>query len=95
MEPFRPLIADSIAVSAFNRGELTEGHFAQTTLGATLTDHGRKAFFASYARRMDTEVTHPIFQYRLSYRRMIMLHARLIAAWLTNEIPTLHFLTTR
>lgn len=27
MEPFRPLIADSVAVAAFNRGELTEGHF--------------------------------------------------------------------
>jgi hypothetical protein len=28
-------------------------------------------------------------------RRMLMLHARLVAAWLTGEIPTLTFLTTR
>lgn len=95
VEPFRPLIADSVAVSAFNRGELTEGHFLDTASGCALTDAGRKAFFSAYGRRMDTEVTHPVFEYRLSYRRMLMLHARLIAAWLLGEVPTLAFLTTR
>lgn len=95
MEPFRPLIADSVAVSAFNRGELVEGHFLDTAAGCALTDSGRKGFFSAYGRRMDTEVTHPVFEYRLSYRRMLMLHARLIAAWLLGEAPTLAFLTTR
>lgn len=95
VEPFRPLIADSVAISAFNRGELSEGHFLDTASGCALTDAGRKAFFAAYGRRMDTEVTHPVFAYRLSYRRMLMLHARLIAAWLLGEVPTLAFLTTR
>jgi CRISPR-associated protein Cas1 len=95
VEPFRPLIADSVAVSAFNRGELCEGHFLSTASGCALTDSGRKAFFDAYGRRMDTEVTHPVFEYRLSYRRMLMLHARLIAAWLLGEVPTLAFLTTR
>lgn len=95
LEPFRPIIADSVAVSAFNRGELTEGHFLSTASGCALTDAGRKGFFAAYGRRMDTEVTHPVFEYRLSYRRMLMLHARLIAAWLLGEVPSLAFLTTR
>lgn len=95
MEPFRPLIADSVAISAFNRGELTEGHFLDTAAGCALTDAGRKAFFSAYGRRMDTEVSHPVFDYRLSYRRMLMLHARLVAAWLLGEVPTLAFLTTR
>jgi CRISPR-associated protein Cas1 len=95
MEPFRPLIADSIAVSAFNRSELVEGHFLRTAAGCAMTDSGRKGFFSAYGRRMETEVTHPVFEYRLSYRRMLMLHARLIAAWLLGEVPTLAFLTTR
>lgn len=95
MEPFRPLIADSVAISSFNRGELTEGHFLRTSAGCALTDAGRKAFFNAYGRRMDTEVTHPVFEYRLSYRRMIVLHARMIAAWLMGEVPSLAFLTTR
>jgi len=95
MEPFRPLIADSVAISAFNRGELTEGHFLRSAEGCMLTDEGRRAFFNAYGRRMDTEVTHPVFEYRLSYRRMLVLHARMIAAWFIGDVPSLSFLTTR
>ncbi len=95
MEPFRPLIADSVAITCFNRGELTEGHFLRTASGCSLTDSGRRGFFNALGRRMATEVTHPVFEYRLSYRRMIVLHARMIAAWLIGDIPSLAFLTTR
>jgi len=95
MEPFRPLVADSMTISAFNRGELREGHFQRTAAGCLFTDAGRKAFFGMYGRRMSEEVTHPVFGYKLSYRRMLVLHARMIAAWINGEIPTLSFLTTR
>ncbi len=95
LEPFRPLIADSMTISAFNRGELREGHFQRTAAGCLFTDPGRKAFFGMYGRRMSDEITHPVFGYKLSYRRMLILHARMIAAWINGEIPTLSFLTTR
>lgn len=95
MEPFRPLIGDSVAVAAFNRGELADGHFLRTASGCMFTEAGRRAFFSAWGRRMDTEITHPIFKYRLSYRRMLVLHARMIAAWLLGEVPSLAFLTTR
>lgn len=95
MEPFRPLIADSVAVSLLNRGEVGPGHFLDTAAGCALTDPGRRAFFDAWGRRLATEVTHPVFDYRLSYRRMLMLHARLVAAWLLDEVPTPAFLTTR
>ncbi|HRR42472.1 MAG TPA: CRISPR-associated endonuclease Cas1, partial [Syntrophales bacterium] len=58
MEPFRPLIADSVAITCFNRGELTEGHFLRTASGCSLTDAGRRSFFNVLGRRMDTDVTH-------------------------------------
>jgi CRISPR-associated protein Cas1 len=95
MEPFRPLIADSLTIAAFNRGELREGHFRRTAAGCLLTDDGRKAFFGIYGRRMSEEIKHPVFGYKLSYRRMLILHARMIAAWINGEIPNLSFLTTR
>lgn len=95
MEPFRPLIADSVVLSLFNRGELRPGHFLDTAAGCALTDPGRRAFFNAWGRRMATEVSHPVFEYRLAYRRMLMLHARLMAAWMNDEAPTLAFLTTR
>ncbi len=95
MEPFRPLIADSLTITAFQKGELKPGHFTQTAAGCLFSDAGRKAFFTAYGRRMSDEITHPVFGYKLSYRRMLILHARMIAAWLNNEVPTLAFLTTR
>lgn len=90
-----PLISESIVISAFNRSELKPGHFLRTAAGCAFTDVGRKAFFSVYGYRMADEVTHPVFGYKLSYRRMIVLHARMIAAWLLGEIPMLAFLTTR
>ncbi len=95
MEPFRPLIGDSVAISCFNRGELTEKHFQRTDSGCLFTDAGRRSFFNALGRRMDTEITHPVFEYRLSYRRMIVLHARMIASWIMDDVPSLTFLTTR
>ena len=95
MEPFRPLVADSVTITCFNRGDLGEGHFLRTAAGCVLTDAGRRGFFNALGKRMDTEVTHPVFEYRLSYRRMIVLHARMIAAWLMGDVPSLAFLTTR
>lgn len=95
MEPFRPLIADSLTISAFNRGELRAGHFTRTAAGCLFTDAGRKSFFSIYGRRMSDEITHPVFGYKLSYRRMLILHARMIAAWVNGEVPALSFLTTR
>lgn len=95
MEPFRPLIADSAVLALFNRGEAKEGHFLRTAAGCAFTDSGRGAFFGAYGRRMDDIVRHHAFEYRLSYRRMLTLHARMIAAWLIGEVPTLAFLTTR
>jgi CRISPR-associated protein Cas1 len=95
MEPFRPLIADSLAITAFNRAELRPGHFQKTAAGCLFSEHGRKAFFEAYGRRMSDEITHPTFGYKLSYRRMLILHARMIAAWINGEIATLSFLMTR
>jgi CRISPR-associated protein Cas1 len=95
MEPFRPLVADSLVITAFNKGELVSGYFQDTAMGCRLTDHGRRAFFKAYTRRMETRITHPEFGYKLTYRRMLILHARMIAAWFAGEFTNLSFITTR
>lgn len=48
MEPFRPLIADSLTITAFQKGELKPGHFTQTAAGCLFSDAGRKAFFTAF-----------------------------------------------
>ena len=37
---------------------------------------------------MDTLVTHPLFEYRVSYRRLLEIQARLLARVIEGEIAT-------
>lgn len=86
MEPFRPLIADSTVLTAINNGEVQARDFFQSAGGCTLRDSGRKRFLATFERRMTQEVTHPIFKYRISYRRLLEVQARLLGRHLAGEI---------
>jgi CRISP-associated protein Cas1 len=36
---------------------------------------------------MEIEVRHPVFGYRVSYRRLLELQARLLAAHVLDEVP--------
>ena len=95
MEPFRPLIADSAVLSAINTRMVTPGDFVQAGDSVALTPSGRKAFFRAYEQRMDTLVTHPIFGYRVNYRRMLEIQARLLARVLTGELTDYPVFVTR
>ncbi len=95
MEPFRPLIADSAVLTAINTRMITSRHFVQAGQAVSLTPDGRKAFFRAYEQRMDTLVTHPIFGYRVSYRRVLEIQARLLARVLTGELSNYSAFTTR
>lgn len=95
MEEFRPLIADSVAISLFNRGEVGESDFIRSANGTALTESGRRAFWESYFRRMDTEVSHPEFGYKMSYRRMLEVQVRQLWRYLRGEAVGYHGFTTR
>jgi len=86
MEEFRPLIADSTAVTLFNKKELTRKDFIITDAGVTMTYVGKHKVLAGYERRIETEVAHPIFGYSLSYRRVLEVQARLLSRVLFEEI---------
>ncbi len=95
MEPFRPLIADSAVLSAINTRMVTPRDFVQAGGGVALTANGRKGFFRAYELRMDTLVTHPLFEYRVSYRRLLEIQARLLARVLEGEIAEYAVFVTR
>lgn len=95
MEPFRPLIVDSAVLSAINTGMLTANHFIHAGQSVALTPDGRKAFFRAYEARMDTMVTHPLFDYRVSYRRLLEIQTRLLARVLDGEIADYPVFVTR
>jgi CRISPR-associated endonuclease Cas1/CRISPR-associated protein Cas4 len=88
MEPFRPIIADSVVLSAVNTGEVGPGDFVVAATGTALTPAGRRRFVDAFERRLSQETTHPLFGYRLSLRRLILVQARLLSRFLLGELPT-------
>jgi CRISPR-associated protein Cas1 len=86
MEEFRPLIADSTAITLFNKKELTDKDFIKTGIGISLTPKAKKKVIAGYERQMEVEITHPIFGYTVSYRRVLEVQARLLSRVLFGEI---------
>lgn len=94
-EEFRPLIADSVVLTALNNGELAWSDFRISPVGVMLTQQGRRTLIAAYERRMAHELTHPVFGYKISYRRCLDVQARLFAAALVGEISEYTGLVTR
>lgn len=95
MEPFRPLIVESAVLQALNTGMVADRHFVSAGKAVALKPEGRKAFYQAYEARMDTLVTHPLFDYRLSYRRMLEVQARLLAKYVEGSIPEYPVFVTR
>lgn len=95
MEEFRALVADSVVIGLVNNGEIRPQDFIQRLSGCALTDSGRKRVIEAFERRLNTTITHPIFGYTVSYRRIFEIQARLLARFLTGEIPVYPSFITR
>lgn len=87
LEEFRPLIADSAVLSAVNSCVVSLTDFRRHSLGVALTPEGRRSFLKVFERRLCEEITHPVFGYRISYRRVLEVQVRLLARYLRGEIP--------
>ncbi|MEQ8716399.1 MAG: CRISPR-associated endonuclease Cas1 [Acidimicrobiales bacterium] len=94
-EEFRSLVADSVVLQVINNGEVGESDFVVRAGGVGLTSGGRKAVLAAYERRLDHEIRHPVFGYRITYRRVFEVQARLLAAHLLGEVPEYVTFVTR
>ncbi len=95
MEEFRPLVVDSVVISLINRGEISRADFVETARGTMLKDSGRRQFWRAWARRLDTEVTHPAFGYRMSYRRMMEVQMRQLWRFCRGDVQFFHGFVTR
>jgi len=95
MEEFRPLVAESAVLNCINNRIVTEKDFVRAGNAINLSPAGRKRFFQVYEQRMSSIITHPIFDYKVSYRRALELQARLLGKTLTGEIAQYTPLLTR
>jgi CRISPR-associated endonuclease Cas1/CRISPR-associated protein Cas4 len=95
MEPFRPLLADSVVIMAINNGEIGADDFVRAAGAVNLNEKGRRAFIAGYERRLSQEVTHPVFGYAAQYRQIIEIQCRLLGRHLMGEIDRWPAFVTR
>lgn len=95
MEPFRPLIVDSVVLQMIRRGEVKPDDFIQTGQAVAFKSGARKALIRAYERRMDEQIAHPVFGYRISYRQILSVQARLLARAFLGEIPNIPAFRTR
>jgi CRISPR-associated protein Cas1 len=85
MEELRPPIAESCVLWAINNGELRPPHFRRDLDSVRMTPTGRKALIATYERRVLSEFMHPVFGYRVTWRRAMEIQARMFLAFVLGE----------
>jgi CRISPR-associated protein Cas1 len=95
MEEFRPIIAESAVLTCLNNRMIQAAHFVRAGQAVNLTAAGRKIFFQVYEQRMNSLITHPVFDYKISYRRVIEVQCRMLARALTGELPDYTAFLTR
>lgn len=95
MEPLRPIIADSAVITAINTGMVGAADFERTATACAMNAGARKAMLRAYEARLEQMITHPVFDYRCSWRSVIRLQARLLARWLRGDVPDYTSLVTR
>ena len=89
MEPFRPLIAELGGADGDQQWRGQAGRFRLCRARLRARPSGRKKVIAAFERRLAQEITHPLFGYRLSYRRLLEVQARLLGRHLMGEIAEL------
>lgn len=95
MEVFRPLVVDSIVLRLFHEGRLARRDFAQVADSCRMHDGPRRDLIGAFEQRMHELATHPTFSYRMSYRRILEVEARLLARYLEGELPRWQPMVTR
>lgn len=94
-EEFRAPLADSVVITAFNNDELKKRDFSDVTGSTRLRDSGRKALIAAYERRVTTEFSHPVFGYKVTWRRAMEIQARLVLGVIDGTQPGYRGVLTR
>lgn len=89
MEPFRPIIADSVVITAINTGMVKPRDFETNANGCAMKPAAKKALLHAWEQRLDQIYTHPEFSYRCSWRTILRIQARLLVRLLRGDIPSL------
>ncbi len=89
MEEFRAYLADRLAVSMINLGQVTPTSFVVTESGAVqMTEATRKEVVAVYQRRKQEAIVHPYLGEKTTIGLLVHLQARLLARHIRGDLDT-------
>ena len=83
---FRPLIADSAVITALNNGSIAFSDFVYSAGACSLKPEARKSFIMTFERRLDQLISHPLFDYPISYQRVLEVQSRILTRIFTGEL---------
>ena len=87
MEELRPVLADRLALSLVNRGQLRAKDFTMEEAGGVrLTDVARKAVLVAWQERKQDELRHPFFGEAAPLGLVAHLQAQLLARHLRGDL---------
>ncbi|MGB9776712.1 MAG: CRISPR-associated endonuclease Cas1 [Anaerolineae bacterium] len=82
IEPFRPILVDSLVLRCLNNEILRPDHFEEGAEGpypVRLNEEGRARFLREWEGRLNLELTHPATGERMNYRRCLEVEVRRLA----------------
>ncbi|MBI5041590.1 MAG: type I-C CRISPR-associated endonuclease Cas1 [Gammaproteobacteria bacterium] len=86
-EEFRSILADRLALTLINRGQIAADDFDEREGGAVmLNDTGRRAVVTAWQERKQEEVTHPLTENKMPLALLPFLQARFMARTLRGDM---------
>ncbi|MCG5549268.1 type I-C CRISPR-associated endonuclease Cas1c [Halorhodospira halochloris] len=87
LEEFRPVLADRLALTLINRGQIETKDFTVLDNGAVImSDETRKTILTAYQERKDAELRHPFLGEKTTVGLLPALQAQLLARHLRGDI---------
>lgn len=87
MEEFRAFVADRLALSLINLGQIKKDDFEVLETGAVkLTDDARKTLLVAYQKRKQNEIIHPFLNERIPMGLVFHVQAMLMSRWLRGDL---------
>lgn len=87
MEEFRPVLADRLALSLINLGQVKKKGFKVTESGAVLMDdETRKTLLTEYQKRKQVEIEHPFLKEKMPLGMLLFAQAQLLSRHLRGDM---------
>ena len=86
-EEFRSILADRLALTLINRGQIGPADFDEREGGAVmLNDKGRRIVVTAWQERKQEEITHPLTESKIPIGLLPFIQARFIARTIRGEM---------